>query len=446
MYALATGSLCLIIGLERAVAGSGRPRKGRCRDSRRRQGVRRGAGAARCGGDRRALHDRRRPARLVGGMAQRPGRARQGHAGVIAAHRRQPHHHARNHPLSGARRRDRRRPLRDHRRHRRRPPDVVDVRDDARGWRLAHRGHSQHAPGSSRSMITRPRALLLAVAGRRSWRAVRAGIAVGSGLAGVPRTRRPGSLDRARRAARVERVAKRRVEDGRSRVRAGRRPSSSGGRVWLTTAVGGSRRCRCARWPSTSRPAAKSSTSRCSASRSDGAHQSEEQPRLTDAHRRGRPRLRALRRGRHRGADDRRRDRVEGAIPLRVAARRRRIAGPPWRSADLQLRRRRRRVRRGARQAHRQDALEDVATATVGSGVHDAARDSRRRSRSGRERRRVPRRRLRSARPARRSGASATATASRTCRGRSTATGSSTSRRDSTSRRSSPSGPTAPAT
>ena len=60
------------------------------------------------------------------------------------------------------------------------------------------------------------------------------------------------------------------------------------------------------------------------------------------------------------------------------------------RPADLQLRRQRRGVRRGARQADGEGPLEDRAPAAVRPGVFDAARDSRRRSRSARQRRRVP--------------------------------------------------------
>ena len=123
---------------------------------------------------------------------------------------------------------------------------------------------------------------------------------------------------------------------------------------------------------------------------------SQEQLRVAVGRRRRRPRLRALRRRRHGGAHDRRRGRLEDAVRLPVAARRRRIARAPRRSADLQLRWQRRRVRRGARQAHRQDALEDVTAPAVGSGVHDAARHPGRRSRSAGQRRRVSRRGLRS--------------------------------------------------
>ena len=73
------------------------------------------------------------------------------------------------------------------------------------------------------------------------------------------------------------------------------------------------------------------------------------------------------------------RDRVEDPLRLRIAARRRRIADRLRRSPDLQLRRQRRGVRRRARQAHRQGEVEDQSRVPGGSGVHDAARDSRRR-------------------------------------------------------------------
>ena len=66
------------------------------------------------------------------------------------------------------------------------------------------------------------------------------------------------------------------------------------------------------------------------------------------------------------------------ALPLRVAARRRRVAGAVQRPADLQLRRQRRgRVRRRARHAHRQGAVAPRSPAAGRPGLHDAARHHR---------------------------------------------------------------------
>ena len=173
-------------------------------------------------------------------------------------------------------------------------------------------------------------------------------------------------------------------------------PVVAGGRVWLTTSVkekGASLRAL-AFDVATGREAVNVEVFRL---RSADLTQPQEQPRVADADRRRRPRLRALRRRRHRGADDDRRDRLEGAFPVRVAARQRRLAGAVRRSADLQLRRQQRRVRRRARQADRQGALEDVAAPAVGPGVLDAARHPRRRPRPAGQRRRLSRGRVRSA-------------------------------------------------
>ena len=83
------------------------------------------------------------------------------------------------------------------------------------------------------------------------------------GLAAVPRADRSGAFGRARPAARVERIAERRVEDAGARARLvvagrGRRPR---------LADHGRQRTRgglaARRWPSTSRPGARSSTRRC---------------------------------------------------------------------------------------------------------------------------------------------------------------------------------------
>jgi hypothetical protein len=120
-------------------------------------------------------------------------------------------------------------------------------------------------------------------------------------------------------------------------------------------------------------------------------------PRVADADRRRDRRVRPFRRRRHGRADDLRRDRLEDAPALSVAARQRRLADAVRRSVDPQLRRQRPGLRRRARQADRQSPVEDVAASAVGSGVYDAAADSRRRTGPGGQRRRLSGRRLRSA-------------------------------------------------
>ena len=103
-------------------------------------------------------------------------------------------------------------------------------------------------------------------------------------------------------------------------------------------------------------------------------------------------------------------------------------------------------VRRRARQADRQGPLEDAAAAAVRPGLLDAARDPRRRPRPARQRRRLPRGRLRSATGQGDLARQLRATASRTCRGRCSATASSTSPPGFSSRRCWRCAPTARAT
>ena len=271
------------------------------------------------------------------------------------------------------------------------------------------------------------------------------------GLAAVPRAGRTGTLHRARIF--LPTGAKPGTSSGSRpcRALAGRRRWWPAGRVWLTSAVESpaaavTATCRCARWPSMSATGREVVNAEIFRLQPRARHQSQEQLRLADADRGWRSRLRALRRRRHGGADDRGRDRLEDEVSVRVAAWRGRIADRLRRSADLQLRRQRRGVCRRARQAHGEDALADQPPPAGRSGLHDAARDHGRRSRSDRERRRVSARPRTTRRPARRSGGSATPTGSRTSRGRSSDTGSSTSRPASSSRRSSRSVPTGPAT
>ena len=152
--------------------------------------------------------------------------------------------------------------------------------------------------------------------------------------------------------------------------------------------------------------------------------QREEQLRLADAHPGRRPRLRPLRRRRHGGALHLRRDPVEGALQLRVAARRRRLAGALQRPADLQLRRQRGRgVRGGAGHAHRQGALEARPAPAGGPGLHHAARHQRQRARPADLGGRVSRRRLRPGHRPRDLARRLRRRASRTCRGRCSARG-----------------------
>ena len=172
-------------------------------------------------------------------------------------------------------------------------------------------------------------------------------------------------------------------------------PVVAGDRVWLTTAVDDGRHLA-ARAGLRRRDRTPGRQHRGVPQAPVAAPQPEEQLGVADADHRRRSRLRALRRRRHGGADDRRRGGVEGALSLRVAARRRRVAGALRRSADFQLRRQRHRVRRRARQADGTGALENAAPPAGGSGVLDAARDPGRRSRSAGQRRRLPGGRLRS--------------------------------------------------
>ena len=229
-------------------------------------------------------------------------------------------------------------------------------------------------------------------------------------------------------------------------------PAVAGGRVWLTTVV--ETKDRRNRISASLRALAFDvATGRelvnVEVFRIDdaGVYQSEEQPRLADADRRWRARLRALRRRRHGRAEHVRRHSVDDASAVRVAAWQRRIADAVSRPADRQLRRQRRRgVRRRARHEHRQDPLEDRAALAGRSGVLDAAGDYCRRSRPARLGRCVSGGSVRAADRTGRSGASVTATASRTCRARCTDRASSTSRPGFRRRRSSPSVRTGEAT
>ncbi len=215
------------------------------------------------------------------------------------------------------------------------------------------------------------------------------------GLARVPRSHGTGTFLRARRSFRMERVAERRLEDARARlglVVAGRRRRSR------VAHDGGEGPRRIAPRPRVRRrrPDGSSSTRRSFAP--DHADPLNAKNTLASPT----PIVDGDRVYVHFGADGTaalttgRRDRLEDPSVLRLAARQRRIAGAVPRSADRQLRRERQRVRGGHRQGNRQDPLEDVAPATLGPGLHDTARDSRRRSRSTGQRRRVSRRRLRS--------------------------------------------------
>ena len=148
----------------------------------------------------------------------------------------------------------------------------------------------------------------------------------GRGLAAVPRPDRSGTFDasvacRSSGASRGTCVWKTPVPGvGWSS------PVVAGGRVWLTTAIDGPRRSSLRALAfdvETGREVVNVEVFRL---RSAELAESQEQPRVADADRRRRSRLRPLRRRRHRGADDDRRDRVEDAAALRVAARQRRIA------------------------------------------------------------------------------------------------------------------------
>ena len=181
----------------------------------------------------------------------------------------------------------------------------------------------------------------------------------GRGLAAVPGPHRSGTFDGAGPAARLERVPERHLED----AGAGYRVVLSRGRRWprLDHDRGGRFAARPGLRP---RDGTRGRERRSLPSRPLRRPQSQEQPRVADAHCGRRPRLRAFRRRRHRGPDGGGRDRVAHTPSIRVPARRRRIAGAARRPADRQLRRqRRRRVRRGARRADGKDPLENVRAA-----------------------------------------------------------------------------------
>ena len=117
----------------------------RRRDSRRRAPLRGRARGARSRGGRRALHARRRSARLLRRMASRTRRARQRHDGLVGPHDRHAHRRRGDHPHDWPGRRDCRRPLRDQRR--RDAADVVHLRAGPSARPVAHQRHPQHAPG-----------------------------------------------------------------------------------------------------------------------------------------------------------------------------------------------------------------------------------------------------------------------------------------------------------
>ena len=140
------------------------------------------------------------------------------------------------------------------------------------------------------------------------------------------------------------------------------------------------------------RPDAKSSTSRCSRSRRSPRHQSQEQLGVADADRRRRSCLRALRRRRHRGAR-RRRARSSGRTRFDYQSQHG-AGGSPIVYGDLLI------FSCDGSDVAFVIALDKRTGKTkwktnrgyaVRSGVHDAARDPRRRSRSADQRRRVPR-------------------------------------------------------
>ena len=212
-------------------------------------------------------------------------------------------------------------------------------------------------------------------------------------------------------------------------------PVVAGGRVWLTTSVsekGASLRAL-AFDVDTGREAVNVEVFRL---RSADLTEPQEQPRVADADRRRRPRLRAFRRRRHGGADDRRaRSSGRRGCPYESQHGN---GGSPVLYGDLlifscdgsdeafvvALDKRTGKVR--WKTSRRQPWDQAYSTPLV---IRVGDRDQ-----AG-QRRRLSRRRLRSADRARKSGASATPTASPTCRGRCSATASSTSRPGFSSRR-----------
>ena len=150
---------------------------------------------------------------------------------------------------------------------------------------------------------------------------------------------------------------------------------------------------RCARSPSTRRPARKSSTSRCSRSPRDRRDINPKNSWASPT-----PVVDGDRVYVHFGADGTAALSSSGEIIWKNRFEyqsQHGAGGSPIvyrRSVDLQLRRQRRGVRDRARQAHRQDEVEDQSRLSGRSGVHDAARDSRRRAGSADQRRRVSRR------------------------------------------------------
>ena len=182
-------------------------------------------------------------------------------------------------------------------------------------------------------------------------------------------------------------------------------PVVADGRVWVTTAVNEARGASLRALAFDVESGRRARQRRGLPTLERQSQESEEQSCVAHANRRRRSRLPALRR--RRDGRDRcgvGRDRLEGAVSLCVAARRRRIAGPLQGPADFQRRRPLRGVGDRARQAHGQGAMENGAAEAVRPGLHDAAGDFSRRARSSRQRRRVSRSGLRSRRPAKKSG------------------------------------------
>ena len=142
-------------------------------------------------------------------------------------------------------------------------------------------------------------------------------------------------------------------------------PVVAGGRVWLTTGGRPRRAPRCARWRSTSRPAARWSTSKCSASRSADLMNAK------NSHASPTPIVDGDRVYVHFGADGTAALTTSGEIVWKTRLpyeSQHGNGGSPVlvrRPAHLQLRRQRRGVRRRARQADREGPLEDAAAPAV---------------------------------------------------------------------------------
>ena len=179
---------------------------------------------------------------------------------------------------------------------------------------------------------------------------------LGTGLTAAqwPQFRGPGGQGESNAAAsppRVERDQQRRVESARAGVGLvvagrGRRPgvaddghrgrSAEGRRVAASARIRRVQRARAGERGGVHRPLGE-------------RDQPEEQLGVTDADRRGRSRLRALRRRRDRGPRHEWPADLEVPLPVSVPARWRRLAGAAWRLADLQRRWQRQRLGHRAR-------------------------------------------------------------------------------------------------